>query len=695
MPVLLSPPVTACRTGPAPLGKPAEPFRGRTGTDRAIRHRSQDRRPLSGYFPKPDGFSRHQKPIARSSESPRTGSELRIHLNKPPTPWPRAPVSATLQGVTLDDWVAKLVAAARSGDWLDLADGEDDDPADADQWPDDRRVPADAIRAALLTPDLTPDPRGLRLHGADITGLLDLEYATVPCRLRLTNCRFSRPIHMEGATVDALVLRECHIQSLDLDGAQISGSVFLQEITATGGVRTLGSHIGGHLVLRDTTITNPGGIALYLDNARVDNSVQINGGFTGEVRALGATVGGSVVMSDATITNPGDDALSLHNARITEDVVLSQGFTVIGRVRAIGAHIGGQLTMTGATLANPGGDALCLDSAQVAGDVFLKGINASGEVRALGARIGGQLNLRNATLTNPDGDALSLHHADITGNALLDEGFSTTGAIRAPGAHIGGQLLMRGAVLTNPGGVALDLENADIARGALLNRGFTAQGRVLAVGTQIGGQLSLRGARVEELVLTHASVRLLAVDPKPTGKLSAMGWKLGEVEGALNQPRGAIAWLDASSSHEFAVQPWHELAAVYDRHGRPADAKRLRFEAARRVTRHAPWWSKPVRWLYGAFAGYGYYPLLAAFWLVLAAVISGTATYLYGPVQAGFNPWLYGAAVVIPPAAAITPSTWTVTDPLWLAWVNIALKAFGWLQTGILLAGLTGLLKKS
>ncbi|MFT3970967.1 MAG: hypothetical protein QM695_12010 [Micropruina sp.] len=99
--------------------------------------------------------------------------------------------------------------------------------------------------------------------------------------------------------------------------------------------------------------------------------------------------------------------------------------------------------------------------------------------------------------------------------------------------------------------------------------------------------------------------------------------------------------------------------------------------------------------MYGTFAGYGYYPLLAAFWLVLAAVISGTATYLHGPVQAGFNPWLYGAAVVIPPAAAITPSSWTVTDPLWLAWMNIALKAFGWLQTGILLAGLTGLLKKS
>ncbi|MFT3970966.1 MAG: hypothetical protein QM695_12005 [Micropruina sp.] len=248
--------------------------------------------------------------------------------------------------------------------------------------------------------------------------------------------------------------------------------------------------------------------------------------------------------------------------------------------------------MSDAVLTTPGRDALQFADAEITGSVlFREGFTSAGRVSALGARIGGQLSLRNATLSNPDGDALSLHNADVTGNALLDEGFSATGAVQVPSAHIGGQLIMRGAVLTNPGGVALTLENADIARGALLERHFTATGRVEAVGTQIGGQLSLRGASLEELVLTHASVRLLAVDPEPTGKLSAMGWKLGEVEGALNQPRGAIAWLDASSSHEFAVQPWHELAAVYDRHGRPADAKRLRFEAARRVTRHAPWWS--------------------------------------------------------------------------------------------------------
>lgn len=156
----------------------------------------------------------------------------------------------------------------------------------------------------------------------------------------------------------------------------------------------------------------------------------------------------------------------------------------------------------------------------------------------------------------------------------------------------------------------------------------------------------------------------------------------------------AKAWLKAVT--EFAVQPWHELAGVYDRHGRPSDAKWLRFQAARATTRHSPWYVKAVRILYGLFAGYGYYPLLAAGWLALAAFLAGVLTLTFATSNAsGFDPGLYAAAIVIPPAAAIVPSAWTITAPLCVSWALIALRAFGWLMTAILLAGLTGLLKKN
>jgi hypothetical protein len=70
------------------------------------------------------------------------------------------------------------------------------------------------------------------------------------------------------------------------------------------------------------------------------------------------------------------------------------------------------------------------------------------------------------------------------------------------------------------------------------------------------------------------------------------------------------------------AQPWHELASVYDRNGQPADARWLRREAARGVTRTSRSGPKLVRWIYGALTGHGYYRLRAAFWLVLAVLVT-------------------------------------------------------------------------
>ncbi len=72
-----------------------------------------------------------------------------------------------------DRWVQRLTAGARSSEVLDLTTGASGpgqlDPAHIDTWPTGRRVPATAIRATLLDPELHPDQHGLRLRGASIT----------------------------------------------------------------------------------------------------------------------------------------------------------------------------------------------------------------------------------------------------------------------------------------------------------------------------------------------------------------------------------------------------------------------------------------------------------------------------------------------------------------------------------------------
>ena len=72
-------------------------------------------------------------------------------------------------------------------------------------------------------------------------------------------------------------------------------------------------------------------------------------------------------------------------------------------------------------------------------------------------------------------------------------------------------------------------------------------------------------------------------------QLSASGWRLGDVRGKIRHDKKAAAdWLSRDNAKEFVAQPWHELANVYERNGQPADARWMRWKAARGVTRTSP-----------------------------------------------------------------------------------------------------------
>ena len=241
-----------------------------------------------------------------------------------------------------------------------------------------------------------------------------------------------------------------------------------------------------------------------------------------------------------------------------------------------------------------------------------------------------------------------------------------------------------GATLTNPGGIALNLEQSTV------------------------GTLDLRGLGIEgEMNLTRATINDLVTpaDARPSGLLSATGWQITDVHGKIRADwKAAADWLDSTPGHTgFTSQPWHALAAVYDRNGQPADARRLRFTAANRTTTHAPRYSRPLRKTFLVAAGHGYYPLLAAVWLLLALVTATTIVALnasdftatgLGPpslAQAG----AIAAANVIPAAGGSKPD-WTVAgDAAVVIWTLLALRVASWIFVAILLAGVTGLLRKT
>lgn len=643
---------------------------------------------------------------------------------------------------TIDSWIERLRAHARSGDVLDFTAGLPDDsplrrPDQADTWDPDRRLPAAALRAVLTDRDLAVDPRGLRINGAHILDPVDLENITFEHALHLTGCRIDHTIDLSGATLRELCLDRSQTTTLALDGATVTGGVSARDGFRTEGMfRAAGASIGGQLNLAGATLVNPGDIALTIDSATVTGGVYARDGFRAEgaFRANGASIGRQLNLVGAAVVNPGGIALTIDDATVT-GAVFALKFRTEGAFRANGARISGQLVVAGAILTNPGGIALTIDSATVPGGVLARdGFRAEGEFRAIGARIGGlDLSGPGTTLVNPKGCSLILDNSTVAGAVFARRGFRADGEFRAIGARIGRlDLSGPGTIFARPGGVALNLDGTTITNAVLAQNGFRTAGEFRANGASIGklelpgttlahpagialnlerssvGTLDLSGIEIEgQTNLTGARITDLVTpdDDRPTGMLSATGWNITDVHGRIRTDRKTAAgWLDSTpSSAGFTSQPWHALAAVYDRNGQPADARRLRFAAANRITRHAPWNSKPLRWTYLVTAGHGYYPLFAAVWLVLALVAAiaivalnasdFTATGIGPPslAQAGAI-----AAVNVIPAAGGSKPDWTVSgDAAVVIWTLLFLRVASWIFVAILLAGVTGLLRKT
>ncbi|OCC17807.1 hypothetical protein AS590_05955 [Prescottella equi] len=577
--------------------------------------------------------------------------------------------------------------------------------------------------------------------------------------------------------------------ALTLDQVTIAGNLLARNGFAIKGEFSAPRATIGTLQLDGATLTNPGGVALSLDQAAIAGNLFARNGFAtkGEFSAIDTSVGGQIDLTGATLANPGGIALRLDGATITRDLFARDGFTAEGTIRAVGASIGGTVELTGAALSSPGGVALSLDRATIVGVLLARnGFATKGEFSAIGATIGSLLDLRGAVLTNHDGMALRLDGATIAGDLyaqteLTNTGrisveFVATGEISAVAATID-LFDLTGATLINCGGTALNLERASLKGGVYIRADFTvgsffyATGKISAFGASIG-QLDLTGARLlhrndDGLNLESSTIALLRLKPDrvdgtlnlaratitdlqtpekalPPGRLIATGWQVTDVHGLMRNRRSAAAqWLKSTpiehetlTEHRFTAQPWHALAEVYEHNGQPADARRLRFTAANKVTTHAPWYSKPLRWIYLIVAGHGYYPLLAALWLVgvlalgflivdnssehfiptdktsarKAAATRAAESYTTAPdpITASdscalypdypcFNSLNYALAGVVPAATGVLKADWTTSSnaPAVLAFGLPALRILAWIFAAILLAGVTGLLRKT
>ena len=332
-----------------------------------------------------------------------------------------------------------LVDHVSRGKLLDLAANDEAvDGATMRSWGGSRTCRATVIRDILrgrLAAD--PDPHGLRLRGARITGRLDLANLTTNVHFELIDCLLEEGVLARDARLFSLVLTGCqleHSAEPPLDAARLTSSVLslaravIIGHAEAGAVNLLGAHIGGSLDCTKASLRSDSGPALNAHNLQVGQDLLLLGGFAavgaGEVAVIlvAAHIGGQLEGEGASLRNDSGAALIADSLQVDQGMFLTRGFSAagageLGAVNLRGAHIGSGLECDGASLRNGSGAALIADSLQVDQDMSLAGgFTAIGggdgvAVQLTGARVGGTFVFDPARLE---------HSADARGRLAVD-----------------------------------------------------------------------------------------------------------------------------------------------------------------------------------------------------------------------------------------------------------------------------------
>lgn len=300
----------------------------------------------------------------------------------------KSPGAATLSLAAfnpLSSAEATIVAHLQHGDLDRLGDGlrpEQEDP--------ERTVRAELLRLLILGSDGNRlHEKGLRLSGAWITGMLDLEGCRIPRDIGLKDCRFDASPVLRSAIIDNLFLDGSSLPGLQADRLEARGCLSIRSAAFTGQIRIPGARIGGSIEADGASIISSDGIALYADGMEARGGILLRGAdIRGGIVLSAARLGGDVSAVGARIERPGEVALNGDAIVAGGDLAL-RGATIIGEARLLGARFGGDVDCTAATLSQPGGYALRMNRAGIDGAFFLRqGTSVEGTLDLTATTIG-------------------------------------------------------------------------------------------------------------------------------------------------------------------------------------------------------------------------------------------------------------------------------------------------------------------
>jgi hypothetical protein len=257
----------------------------------------------------------------------------------------------------------RLWDAYPTGAVVDLGDDRPDgtdDPA--------RLVRAEVISALLLgaregTPGRVP---AVRLHGARITGALNVSGGEVGCELRLRHCVLDQTPDFSNARARQLRFGDCAMPGFDGGGLQIDGFFSLSGSRIEGEVRLIRAYVTGGLRVNGAHLHNPGGYALFGGGLVVDVGAFIRDSqITGGIRLTGARMNGGLFMENTTLNDSDGYALDGENMIVQDRMECSHGFVSNGQMRLRNVRINGTLSFDQGVVRAPGKRSLHLSHARV------------------------------------------------------------------------------------------------------------------------------------------------------------------------------------------------------------------------------------------------------------------------------------------------------------------------------------------
>jgi hypothetical protein len=242
---------------------------------------------------------------------------------------------------------------------LDLHDAEGTDGPQ-------RTVRAEVVTALLrgANPAAAGQSAGVRLTGARVTGILDLNCATVTVPLQFWDCQFDEVPDFTDAVVRGIRFLRCELPGFDARLMTADGDVDFRGSIVRGRLNLIRSRITGELRLTGAQLINPDGWALFAGGLVVESAVfgsiptvsaqafpplRIHGG----VRLAGAQFLSGVFLDGVTLDNPGKVALQADNMTLRGRMLCGNGFTATGRIQITHAQIAGELSFAGASLTDP------------------------------------------------------------------------------------------------------------------------------------------------------------------------------------------------------------------------------------------------------------------------------------------------------------------------------------------------------